>query len=80
VEKELIVLTAVEPGESREARPRRAGDKGFDVRGLNAGRPAPAVYAQDGGGCRSTKCRVAVGALFTYLVLAAVVWAASDKP
>jgi hypothetical protein len=84
VEREFIVLTADEPGAAKEVRPRRVEDKdkdkSFDARSLNAGSHAPVVYAQDGGGCKSTKCRVAVGALFTYLVFVAAVWAASDKP
>ena len=89
VDKGFVVLTdeksgAVERATTSptavEARERRVRDKDFDLRDLNAGRSAPVVYAEDGGGCKSTKCRVAVGAFFAYLVLAMAIGAASDNP
>ena len=80
VEKEFIALTADTPVAAKEVRPRRVKDKSFDLRSLNARSSAPVVYAEDGGGCKSTKCRVGVGAFFAYLVVAMVVWAASDNP
>jgi hypothetical protein len=80
VEREFIALTDEKSDVAKEVRPRRVKDKSFDLRSLNAGRSAPVVFAEDGGGCKSTKCRVAVGAFFVYLVVAIAAGAASDNP
>ncbi len=83
-EKRFVALTDEKPGAAKsvdegasavEARAPRA--KSFDLRDLNARRSAPVVFAEDGGGCKSTKCRVGVTALFVYLVVAMAVGVAS---
>src|SRR5215211_4608689 len=77
-EKAFIVLTGEKPeavsevaekAPAGEVRARRVVDKDFDLRGLNAGRPAHIVYAQNGNGRTSTKARIEVGVLFTCLIL-----------
>src|ERR671927_176979 len=83
VEREFIALTdgeheaAPRKAAAGEARTRRVKDESFDPRGLNAKSTAPVVFAEDGGGCKSTKCRVGVTALFVYLVVAMAVGAAN---
>jgi hypothetical protein len=60
----------------KEVRERRAGE--FDLRGLNAGRSTPVVYAAGGDGRASTKAKIAVAALVGYLIFAIAVTATSD--
>jgi hypothetical protein len=75
-----VVPTGGQSGAARGADARERRGEDFDLRTLNAGGAAPVVYAEDGEGCKSTKCRVAVGAFFAYLVFAMVLNATSDDP
>jgi hypothetical protein len=86
-EKAFIALAdeksdAVSEG-AGEARARRVGgkdDKGFDPRGLNAGRSAPAVFAEGGDKHPNKADKIAGAALLGYLIIALVVMATSDDP
>ena len=84
-DKGFVVLTdeksdaaekAAEKAPVKEVRAR--GDKEFDLRGLNAGRSAPVVYAEDGNGRVSTKAKIAGVALVGYLIFFIAVTATSN--
>jgi hypothetical protein len=74
-DKGFVVLTseksdAAEETESVPAEEvREQRDQNVDLRGLNARRSAPVVYAQNGNGGTSTKAKIEVGALFACLIL-----------
>ena len=77
-DKGFVVLTGEKPDASEEVEVRERRDKEFDLRGLNAGRPAPVVYAEDGDKHPNKADKIAGVALLGYLIFVIIVTANSN--
>ena len=77
-DKGFVVLAGEKSDAAGDVEVRERRDKEFDLRGLNAGRSAPVVYAEDGNGRVSTKAKIAGVALVGYLIFAIIVTANSN--
>ena len=84
-DKGFLVLTS-EKSDAAEEVPARAParevrekhDRNFDLRGLNAGRPAPVVFAEDGDKHPNKADKIAGAALLGYLIFVIIVTAKSN--
>ena len=78
VDEGLVVLTREKSDAPKEVEVRERRDKEFDLRGLNAGRSAPVVYAGDGDKHPNKADKIAGAALLGYLIFVIIVTANSN--